>query len=165
MDCILSGRFVSSRDFSLRRAGMVSRCFLAARIFGLRRSLDAPCWYQKSRRLVHTFSRGAFWQICSQRFNLYRHDETHLPQLFGACPKLRPGKCYSPTSIDKDDLLWLRNDGRTVVANPDRPNRNHLRLFGFPEKMIYFGDKGTICGNIAKFCKDWQCDVSLVIQP
>jgi hypothetical protein len=52
-----------------------------------------------------------------------------------------------------------------VVANPDRPNRNHLRLFGFPQKMIYFGDKEAICCNIAKFCKDWQCDVGLVIQP
>jgi hypothetical protein len=43
-----------------------------------------------------------------------------LPQLFVACPELRPGMGNSLTSIDKDDLLGLKNDGRTVVANPDR---------------------------------------------
>src|ERR1700704_1034625 len=49
MDWILSARSMVGRDFSLRRAGTFSRWFLPARIGGVRRSLDAPCSYQKSR--------------------------------------------------------------------------------------------------------------------
>ena len=43
-----------------------------------------------------------------------------LPQLFLACPGLRPERGTSLTSINTNDLLWLMNSGRTVVASPDR---------------------------------------------
>jgi len=71
----------------------------------------------------------------------------------------------SLTSIDTDELLWLKNRGGKWSQARTRPNNNYLRPFGFPKEIIYFVDKGIICGNIAKFCKDWQCDVGLVIQP
>jgi hypothetical protein len=35
----------------------------------------------------------------------------------------------------------------------------------FRKQVIMFVDKGTICGNIAKFFQDWQCDVGFIIQP
>ena len=52
-----------------------------------------------------------------------------------------------------------------MVANPDRAESQLSLAVRVPVGIIYFVDKGSICGTIAKFCRDWQCDVGLVIEP
>jgi len=76
---------------------------------------------------ISTFPEGAFWNICSQRFNLYRHDEPQLPQLFVACPGVRPSGANFVTTLDtynfwgRDLLSEQWSQSRTVA------NRNYLR--------------------------------------
>src|ERR1700678_438586 len=57
-----------------------------ARISGLRRPLNDRANATKVGAWSCTCPQGAFWHICSQRFNFYRQDESQFPQLFVACP-------------------------------------------------------------------------------